>query len=200
MKRSALFLLAALFLFACKNGSKKNTVTVTSDDGKTTATVDLTDAASKVEDWKKKMEEMQKLPALSTDQLKAMLPEELAGMKRTRFSANSMMGFGNAEATYRGDDDKEIKLNIIDCAGVAGAGYFNMMFMANMQRESEDENGYEKTIDFNGSRAYEKYSKYNDEYTLTYPASDRLLVSVEGQKTGLDAVKSVAQGLNLKVN
>jgi len=66
--------------------------------------------------------------------------------------------------------------------------------------QSESDNGYTKTVDFDGNKAVETYDKGGDRYELTYVASDRLLVTMKGEKTGLDAVRQAAQGLKLKVN
>lgn len=63
-----------------------------------------------------KAEEL-KLTPLSTDQLKAMMPEELMGIKKTSFTADSYSGASSSTATYKSDDGKELKLIIYDCAG-----------------------------------------------------------------------------------
>ena len=201
MKRVILSLVVAILtIVACKN-NKSKTMTITSDDGKSKVSVDVNSAAAVSDDMQKKMEELKKLTPLTTDQLKTMLPEELMGMKRSSFNANSMMGFASAEATYKNEtDDKEIELNILDCAGEAGAGVYSLSYWTKMSMQSESDNGYTKTVDFNGGKAVETYEKGGDRYELTYVASDRLLVTVKGEKTGLDAVKQTAQGLNLKVN
>jgi len=163
--------------------------------------VDVNSAAATGDEMQKKMEELKKLTPLTTDQLKALLPEELMGMKRSSFNANSMMGYANAEATYKNEnDDKNIELNIFDCAGEAGAGIYSLSYWTKMSMQSESDNGYTKTVDFGGNKAVETYEKGGDRYELTYVAADRLLVTVKGEKVGLDAVKQVAQGLNLKVN
>ena len=205
MTRLFSLLLAVVMLAAC--GSKKSKETSnTTNNGQTnnensTGTTNTnpstnTDGSN---DMAKMMEEMKKMPALSTDQIKSMLPETLMGMKRTSFSANSMMGYGVGEARYKADDGKQLHLSIFDCSGVAGAAYYSMMYWG-MNMEREDENGYEKTTTFNGTKAIEKYQKGSDQYTLTFPASNRLLVTVEGEQTGLDMVKQAAGSLNLKVN
>jgi len=201
MKPVILYLfIATLPIVACKNNNPK-TMTVTSKDGKSKVSVDVNSAAAVSDDMQKKMEELKKLTPLTTDQLKTMLPEELMGMKRSSFNANSMMGFASAEATYKNEtDDKEIELNILDCAGEAGAGVYSLSYWTKMSMQSESDNGYTKTVDFNGGKAVETYEKGGDRYELTYVASDRLLVTVKGEKTGLDAVKQTAQALNLKVN
>jgi len=201
MKRVILSLVVAILaIVACKN-NKSKTMTITSDDGKSKVSVDVNSAAAVSDDMQKKMEELKKLTPLATDQLKTMLPEELMGLKRASFNANSMMGFASAEARYKNEnDDKQIELNILDCAGEAGAGVYSLSYWTKMSMQSESDNGYTKTVDFNGGKAVETYEKGGDRYELTYVASDRLLVTVKGEKTGLDAVKQTAQGLNLKVN
>lgn len=110
------------------------------------------------------------------------------------------MGYGIAEAKYKSEDgNKEIKVTIYDCVGTAGVAWYSMMYWG-MNMEQEDENGYKKSTTFNGSKAIESYEKNQDQYGLMFPASNRLLVNVEGEKTGLDAVKQAANSLNLKVN
>ena len=200
MKSTITFLVVlGLCLAACNN--KPKTVTITSEDGKSKVSVDVNSAAETSTDVQKKMEELKKLTPLSTDQLKSMLPDQLMGIKRSSFNANSMMGFASAEATYRdSSSDKQIELSIFDCAGEEGAGIYSLSYWTKMSMQSETDNGYTKTVDFNGQKAVESYDKGNDRYELTYVASDRLLVTVKGEKTGLDAVKQAAQGLNLKTN
>jgi hypothetical protein len=191
--------LAASFLFAACNSNKtKEATVVTSEDGKTKVTINpdgVTNLNDASEAMAKKTEELKKLTPLSMDELKAMVPEEFMGMKRTSFNANSMMGTGMVNASYKSEDGKELKVNVIDCAGEAGAGYYTLNFWSLWNFEQQDDNGYQKTVDFNGQKAVEKYSKYNDEYSITFPAKERLLVVVEGEKMGLDAVKQAAQSL-----
>ncbi|HEY0432648.1 MAG TPA: hypothetical protein VGC95_02175, partial [Chitinophagaceae bacterium] len=78
-------------------------------------------------------------------------------------------------------------------------GIYSLSYWTKMNMESETDNGYSKTVDFNGQKAVEAYDKGNDSYELTFVGSDRLLVAVKGEKTGLDAVKQVARDLNVKV-
>jgi hypothetical protein len=190
-------LFTGLCLAACNNNKKP--VTITSEDGKEKTTIDVNSVTSSTDEMQKKMEELKKLTPLTTDQLKTMLPDEIMGMKRASFNANSMMGYAAADATYKNEgDEKELHVNIFDCAGEAGAGIYSLNYWTRMSMTSENDNGYSKTVDFNGGKAVEQYTKSNDEYQITYVANDRLLVSVSGSKTGLDAVKDAAKNLNLK--
>ena len=201
MKRLFSLLFAALFLLAaCSNNKSKDKSSNTDQTNKETANTENTSTNPQTgDDMSKLMEEMKKMPALSTDQIKAMLPETLMGMKRSSFSANSMMGYGVGDAMYKSDDGKQLHVTIYDCVGTAGVAWYSMMYWG-MNMEQEDENGYKKTTTFNGAKAIESYEKGQERYGIMFPASNRLLVNVEGDNTGLDAVKQAAQSLNLKTN
>jgi len=82
MKRVFFLFIAALWLLTACNNNKKPDITVTSEDGKTTTTIQPNDLAKVSEDFQKKTEELQKLSPYTLDQMKAMLPDELAGAKR----------------------------------------------------------------------------------------------------------------------
>jgi hypothetical protein len=182
--------------------SNKDKITVKDDNGGT-ATIDVSDAkdaVKKMEENADKASELKKLTPLTLDQMKALIPDELMGIKRSSFSTNSTMGVSMGTAEYRSDDGKEIKFEIIDCAGELGANWYTMRYFSLWNFQQEDDNGYQKTIEFNGGKAIEKYSKGSDRYELTSFANDRFIVNVEGEKVGLDAVKQIAKGLNLKVN
>lgn len=189
--------IAGLFFTSCGGGSS---TTITSDDGKTKVSVDPTQAANTADEMQKKVEELKKLSALTVDQLKAMLPQELMGMKRSSFNATAMMGYATGEAEYKKDDTTSLKLAIIDCAGEAGSAIYGLSYWTKMSLQSESDNGYTKTVDFMGQKSVESYEKSNNMYSEVFVASDRLLVTINGQNTGLDIVKQAAQGLNLKVN
>jgi hypothetical protein len=194
-------LVAACMLIACNSDKTKDSKT-TEESGTEKSTNESSGgntAQDKADEMQKKMDELKKLPSLTNDQLKALLPEELGGLKRSSFTVNSAMGYGIGQAEYKSEDGKEMRLVVYDCVGEAGVGWYSMMFWGwNMERQ--DDNGYEKTTTFNGGKAIEKYEKGQDKYSLTYPANNRLLVNIEGEKTGLDALKQAASGLNLKVN
>ena len=193
------FLFAALgILIACNNDKKSGELTVASEDGKTTASVDASKASQAVDAMQKKVEELQKLSPYTLDQMKAFLPEVLAGAKRSKVSANSAMGAASSEGSYPVNDSTEIQVQLIDCAGEAGAGIYSMQYANMMTFQSESEDEYTKTIEFNGSKAIEHAKKDNSIAVLSYLAADRLLVTLEGRNTGIDMLKKAAGNLNLK--
>lgn len=197
MKRSFLFLLSATLMLAACKGKQTYTHTEKNEDGSTTTTsVDVSKMADQSDAMNKKVEELKKLTPLTLDQLKAVLPEEVAGVKRSGFNANSTMGYSVAEAEYRKDDSSEVKVFVYDCSGEAGSGMYVLGYWTQMNFQQESDKGYTKTIDFNGNKAVEQYDKDSNEYKLTYMANDRLLVTVTSRNMG-DA-KDIAKSLNLK--
>jgi hypothetical protein len=196
--RPLLLLLAAVIILSCKE-NKKFSQTVKTEDGKTTTTIEMSDFVNSTEDMSEKMEQLKKLNPLTLEQLKTLLPEEINGIKRTSFSTNNAMGTSYAEATYEKDENTDLKLAIYDCAGEMGAGVYGMTFLTKMNMESENENGYVKTVEFNGGKAVETYEKNQNESTLTYVANDRLLVVITGRNIEQSAMRDVAKKLALKV-
>ena len=84
----------------------------------------------------------------------------------------------------------------MDCAGEAGSGFYALNYWTKMTMESENDQGYTKTVDFMGGKAVEDYKKYNNSYTLTFTANDRLLITLQGQNLSLDVLKDAAKALN----
>ena len=201
MKRVFIPLLVAGAVFtACKG--RNDTITLKDEKGNT-ATIDVSnikESAKKIEENAGKTEELKKLSPLSIDQVKALIPSELLGMQRSSFSANSAMGVSVGKGTYKGEGDKSLDIEIIDCAGEMGATMYNLRFIGLWNLQQEDDNGYQKTIDFNDGKAVEKYTKSNERYELTYFTKDRFIVQVNGENVGIDAIKQVANNLSLKTN
>ena len=198
MKHSFLLFSATVCLLTACNNNKKPGITVTSEDGKTTTTIQPSELSQAADVYQKKAEELQKLSPYTLDQMKAMLPEELAGAKRSKFSANSAMGAAYAEGQYPINDSTEVELKIFDCAGQAGAGIYSMQYLTMMNFQSESDDEYTKSIEFKGGKAVEHLDKRSNRSSLTYLAGDRLLVTLEGRNTGVDMLKQIAGNLNIK--
>lgn len=192
----------AVILSSCGNAKVKD-VQKNEDGTTTTTTYDANELqktmANAGDEMTKKSEELKKLKPLDLTQLKALLPEELNGIKRTNYNANSAMGYAVADGEYRKDDNTELKLMVYDCAGEAGSGFYGMAYLQMMNFQQESEREYTKTVDFKGGKAVEKYNKENKESTLTYLANDRLLVVLEGRNMEPSELKSAAESLSFKL-
>jgi hypothetical protein len=198
MKRFFGLMLTASILFSACKSTPKNAVTINSEDGKEKVSVDLNQAQNMATEMQKKTEELKALPPVTLDQLKALIPETLAGGKRKSYSANSAMGAAMAEASYQVNDSTDIDIVIYDCAGEAGAGLYSMQYLGMFNMQSENETEYTKTIDFNGGKGIESCQKDGSHCELTYVSGGRFLVMLKGHHLGADALKTIGGHLDIK--
>jgi hypothetical protein len=199
MRHLSSFLIAAAFLItACNNNKKTADEKTTTENKETTTSTDANAGQNNLTDLQKATEELQKLPPLSLDELKALIPQELMGGKRSSYNATSAMGAGVANAEYTINDSTNIKLMVYDCGGPGGAGIYSMQYLGMFNMESENEHEYTKTIDFNGGKAIEKCQKDRNDCSLTYFTGKRFLVALESNNVGIDGIKQAANSLNIK--
>ena len=183
----------SLSIVACNNNKPKESVTITSEDGKEQITIDANQAGNAAVEMEKTKEELSKLTLL-----KALVPEQLMWATHSDLDVNTAMGASVASADYKINDSMDINLNIIDCAGPGGAGIYTMQYIGLFNIQQEDEDEYTKTIDFNGGKAFENCKKTRNDCTLTFFAGGRFLITLEGDNVGIEALKDVAKGLKIK--
>lgn len=179
-------------IMSCKSGANKNTDNATNNDK--TSVLDKMENISKMgeiaEASTARMEELKKIPPVSNEALKLFFKEEVAGIKRSSFSVQNSMGYAVGEATYKKNDSVEYKISIYDCAGEMGSGFYSLMAMTKLNIETEDENGYEKTIDFMGTKALKSYKNYNEHYSLSFIAAERFWVQADGDHTNFENLQA----------
>lgn len=85
---------------------------------------------SSIGDMTKNIEKLKVMTPLSNEELKAALPETMAGLKRTELSVgdNAMMQISSAEAKYS-EENKRIKLEIMDGAGETASAMVSILMM-----------------------------------------------------------------------
>ena len=125
----SLLLVVAILIIGCKNNKSKDSVTITSEDGKEQVTIDPTQMQNAALDMQKQKEELGKLTPLSADELKALVPEQLMGVNHADLDVSSAMGASIVTAKYKITDTTDVKLSIVDCAGPGGAGIYNMQYL-----------------------------------------------------------------------
>ncbi|MBT8422168.1 MAG: hypothetical protein KJP03_03525, partial [Gammaproteobacteria bacterium] len=189
MKYFLLVLMSAAVLAAC---SKK-------DEGVTDAAEKMTqDARQKVDDVMgdnppQSIEEaIQRVgdalsdgeQSVSVGELKALLPDELIGLKRTSHEAERV-GFGikvsKANATY-GDEDERLSLMITDLGGAGGLATMGReLFETEVDRE--DENGFERTTTYKGHKSFQRMQSSGKQSIaeIMVFVDDRFTVQLDGQ-------------------
>jgi len=198
MKPALLILVTFLItIVSCNNKKPGETVTVKREDGKGEVTIDMSNMKDVAAGMEKIKSDLSNLTPLSSEAMNALMPAQLGGMQRTDMDVSASMGTSIAHGSYRANDTTVIEVSIIDCAGPAGSGIYGMQYLGMVNIESDDEDEYTRTIDFNGGKAFENCQKHRPECTLTYFAGGRFLVSLEGEYIGIDGLKAAARDLKL---
>ena len=134
--------------------------------------------------------------------LKELLPEEIAGFKRTEASGEKTgaMGFtiSTAESKYKGNGNSSVKVEIFDTGGVAGVATMSLAAWTMADIDKETENGYEKTTKLEGHKAFEKYDALNKSGELNVLVADRYVVNVNGNNVSVDKLKSILGDMDLE--
>ncbi|MBN1464936.1 hypothetical protein JXA02_04195 [candidate division KSB1 bacterium] len=143
-----------------------------------------------------------KIEPVDYNDLKKMLPTQLRGFKQTdvKGERTSMLGLrlSQAEAEFEGKKDGRIKMSIIDFGSVKGIAGKAMLAWMSAEIDNESDDGYEKTTDYRGYKAYEKYSYEEQEGKLSVIVEERFLVNVEGSNTDMASIKRAMSGVDLK--
>jgi len=120
-------------------------------------------------------------------ELKALLPESLAGLKRrsSEGSRTKVMGVAasSAEAMYEDGKGGRMKVTITDAGTLTGLAAVAVAWI-NVEIDKEGDSGYERTTTIEGRKAYERYEKATRTGKLDVVAAGRFLVAAEA--TGLD--------------
>jgi len=148
------------------------------------------------------MKQGSKVESVDFRKLKELIPEELDGMKRTSAKGEKTNSFGikvsQAEGDFKSEDGQQnIKLTIIDLGsmkGLTGMALFAWT-MADIDKETDD--GYEKTTEFEGYKAFEKYNTSSNSGDLEVIVGDRFMVKGEGWGVDMDAIHNAVRSIDL---
>ena len=130
--------------------------------------------------------------------LKELLPEKLAGLRRTGYegSKTNFMGLASskASATYDGDKGAHLDAEIIDVGTLTGVTAMAFAWVSvDIDKESDD--GYERTSTVAGRKAFERYSKKMRSGELDVLVAGRFVVTLRGTsvdaKTFRDAIGAI---------
>jgi hypothetical protein len=137
---------------------------------------------------------------LPAEQIKAFLPETLAGLPRTNMSAerNAAMGFEVAEANadYSDGAGRNLRLEINDTGGARGL--VALASWANVEEEREWQGGYEKTYRAGGRMVHERWDSNNNRGEYSVIVANRFAVEISGKAPSMDELKSaLASGISI---
>jgi hypothetical protein len=159
------------------------------------------EALQQLADKAKDMQSREPVDPVDFRKLKELLPEEIAGLKRSESSGSKegAMGFtiSRAEASYSGESDASMQLEILDTGGIAGVATMALAAWTMADIDKETETGYEKTTKLEGYKAFEKYNSQDKSGELNVLVADRYVVNVSGNNVSVEQLKSVLGKLDL---
>jgi hypothetical protein len=187
--------------------------TQTPSEGATTAPAAAPTAPS-AEDYAKMAEQNRQnliqmnkgkvIEAVSAATLKALLPAELPGMKRTEASGEKTQAMGvdmsTAEGRYEAADggDASVSIKLTDVGNMSGPMRMGLAAWAVAQYSRETDTGYEKTTTYNGYKAMEEYNTESKHGSMRVLVADRFIVEADGHGVTIDTLKQVLGKIDLK--
>jgi len=139
--------------------------------------------------------------AVDFRELKALLPEDLSGMKRANAEGerSSAMGFtiSKAEARYESDSDANVRITITDVGAMAGVAAMATYAWAAGSINRETETSYERSVTINGYKGYEKYDRQTNSGEMQVLVAGRFVVEVDGNNMPMDAIKAALEKVDL---
>jgi len=144
---------------------------------------------------------IQAAEAVDFRELKALLPEDLSGMKRSNAEGEktSAMGFtiSKAEAQYDGDNAANVTITITDVGAMAGVAAMATYAWAAGAIDRETETSYEKSATIKGYKGYERYDRQSTSGEVQVLVAGRFVVEVSGNNVPMDAIKDALEKVDL---
>ncbi|MEA1787519.1 hypothetical protein U1E44_15565 [Arenibacter sp. GZD96] len=197
MKKLITIAVTLLCVLSCKD----NPVVKKAKEVKQAATNSnkLINEAAKMQD---DIKDLTETTPLTNDELKAWLPNDVHGMKRTAFKtgAMGMMNIASVEASYATEDkEKTVKIEVIDGAGEMGAyatASLRLIFSQDFEEESEDK--LRKTVTKNGTKAIEEYNKRRNKSVIQLFQDKRFYIKATGEGMEIDELWKLVDDMNIK--
>jgi len=139
-------------------------------------------------------------PAISQSQLKALLPTEYDGMKRSSSEAgkNAAMGMNitYAMAAYSGDEAK-IEVKISDVSAMGQLMKMAQFAWTQSEMERESDRGFERTTKIDGHPAQERYTYSSKSGEIQVMVDGRFMVEIKGSGVEMERLQGVLKTIDL---
>ncbi|MEM7187380.1 MAG: hypothetical protein AAF466_12040 [Bacteroidota bacterium] len=195
MKNYLLAIVACFALVACENPVSKK-IKETKQNVSNTK-----EAFKELNTMQDDIKELQQETPLTNDELKAWLPDEIDGMKRTGYKAGqgSYLQIAMVEATYTSEDkSKKFRVEVMDGAGEMGAtATAGMRLLFSQDFEEEDEYKSRRTVKKDGVKAIEEYRKNNNKSEIQLFHDNRFFVKGVGTNMNVEETWDAIDELDL---
>ena len=133
-------------------------------------------------------------------ELKALLPEALPGMKRTRAegerSAAMGLNISKAEGRYE-KEDGSIQISLMDMGTLSGMAAMATVGWSLAEIDKETETGYEKTSTYQGYKSHEEYDRSSKDGEVTVLVAERFVVEVRGNNLPMEGIMAALGSIDL---
>ncbi len=144
-------------------------------------------------------------PVVDFRELKALLPESLAGMKRTRASGEKSAAMGMnvsyAEAAYEaaegGAEQGAVEVKISDMGGMGGFMAMAQASWTTTEIDKETDTGFERTTLINNFKAHEEYDNTTRSGDIQIMVAGRYVVEISGSQVSMDSLRDAAKSMDL---
>lgn len=141
-------------------------------------------------------------PPADIKELKALLPAELCGLRRTGLRGEKTSAFGagvaQARGSYGDDDGTRLEVKITDLAAMGPLGSLAGMGWMAAEVESDADDGFARTAKYGPHKAFEKYSSASKSGSATVVVANRFIVEIAGHNIEPGQLKAAAGGLDLQ--
>ena len=132
--------------------------------------------------------------------IKELLPESIAGLKRTgsEGSRTNVLGIASsrAEATYEDGKGARVVLEVTDVGTFSGVTAMAFAWV-NVEIDKEGDSGYERTTTVSGRKAYERYHKATRTGELDVVVAGRFVVGLKATGVEMKAFREIVAKLDL---
>lgn len=135
-------------------------------------------------------------------ELKSLLPEQIANLKRANASGEKSAAMGinisKAEAEYFDEqENKTIDIEITDLGSISGITAFAAYGWFNVEIDKENEEGYERTFNYKGNKAFERFNTQTQDGEVSVFVAKRFVVEVRGNNVSADELKAALGMIDL---
>lgn len=139
-------------------------------------------------------------------ELRAWLPEELAGFRRVEREGETGgvagLDVSRAEAVYETDGGGRITVEIVDVGAVAGPAVLGMASWLDVRVDRENDRGRERTLEYRGYPAYEEYREGRGDAAgdgeFAYIVERRFIVKVTGRDVEMEEIEDVRDAIGVE--
>jgi len=139
-------------------------------------------------------------PAVDFRELRALLPAEAAGLRRTaaRGKKTGAFGAGVSEATgdYGEAGTPQLVMQITDLAAMGPLAAMADFGWISAEIDSEGDDGYERTTEYEGRRGVEKYRTIDRTGSAKVMVAGRFMVEIKGDNIDSAQLRAAAEAID----